>query len=202
MTAVTTFRLNHKLCSKCLVCRKSCSITYVSHYRVNLQKNKACFFCRGKAKPCISCYLLCTCSPVFGSAKTKTRFCSAAGGAAPACVCLSHTHPDGASARRAAGGTCSGEGTGSKAAPSFVGDRGDIARERRGGDTGVSGRWGFLCFPGADLCPLGRSLASQGQGQAAAPSSPPEPNPSSPGLRRRHHVADISVRGLLPQNSF
>lgn len=41
MTAVTTFRLNHKLCSKCLVCRKSCSIAYVSHYGVNLQKKAA-----------------------------------------------------------------------------------------------------------------------------------------------------------------
>lgn len=65
MTAVTTFRLNHKLCSKCLVCRKSCSITYVSHYGVNLRKSDAGSFCRCRAKPCSSCYLLCTCSPAL-----------------------------------------------------------------------------------------------------------------------------------------
>lgn len=51
MTAVTTVRLNHKLCSKCLVCRSPCSTAYVSHYGVNLQKNQAGSSCRCKAKP-------------------------------------------------------------------------------------------------------------------------------------------------------
>lgn len=73
MTAVTTFRLNHKLRSKCLVCRKSCSITYASHYGVNLQKNKPHFFCRCKANACISYYLVCTCSQAFGGARTTAR---------------------------------------------------------------------------------------------------------------------------------
>lgn len=50
MTAVTAFRLNHKVCSKCWVCSKPCSLTYGSHYGVNLQKTQAGFSCRCRAK--------------------------------------------------------------------------------------------------------------------------------------------------------
>lgn len=91
MTAVTTYRLNHKLCSKCLVCGKSSSLTYVSHYGVDLQGNEAGSSCRCKAEPCISCALLCTCSTARGGmgAQALPSLCSVTRGAIPVSPCPS-----------------------------------------------------------------------------------------------------------------
>lgn len=166
-TAVTTLRLNHKLCGKCLVCRKSCSITYVSHYGVNLRKKAARSACRCKAKPGTSRYRLRTCSPARGGTRTETGLCHAPGGATPAHSRVLRTRgPWGCPAAANAPGVK--QRCGLPVAEKTL--RGSAAVETPGsvGDGGV-------CASPEPTCTRG-CLCKDGDGEMPV-SSPPEPTP-------------------------